>query len=57
MRAGQRRASDNSRYWSGFAGLSWRILRRFSIKADYGVQAVTHGYVKHSFGLTTFVES
>ena len=46
----------NAQYNSFFAGFSWRILSRLGIRADYAVQAVKHVYVKHTFGLTTFVE-
>lgn len=45
-----------SQFQTVFAGLSWRILSRFGIKADYAVQAVKNVYVKHTFGLTTFFE-
>ncbi len=46
----------NAQYNSFFAGFSWRILSHFGIRADYAVQAVKHVYVKHTFGLTTFLE-
>lgn len=48
--------SANSQFQSAFAGFSWRIVPRFGIKADYAYQTVKNVYVKHTFGLTTFIE-